>query len=275
MSATPLVVAVVFALGLWWFSTGAILWLTRRPSAWRGWSLAAATAVAAAAAAVLVVTRGQATPFAAFAAFTAAVALWGWHEFSFLTGLVTGPSHAACPPGARGWTRFRAAAATLMHHELALALTAAAVAGVTLGAANPIGGWTFLVLFAARLSSKLNLFLGAPNFSVELFPPALRHLPSYLRRGPVSALYPVSLVGLALAAAAAGAIALDPAAPAFARAGFALVFTLIALAALEHGFMAVPLADVALWRWAIAAADRPARPTGPRLARADAVETHN
>ena len=278
MSVAPLAAAGLFALGVWWFSTGAILWLTRRPRPSHRWSLAAATAVAAVAAVALVATRGQATPAGAFAAFTAAVAIWGWHELSFLTGLVTGPSRAARPPGAQGWARFRAAAATLMHHELALAATAAVVAALTLGAANPIGGWTFLVLFAARLSSKLNLFLGAPNFSVELFPPQLRHLTSHLRRGPLSALYPVSLLGLGLAAAAAAAAALDPQADAFAATGYALVFTLIALAALEHAFMALPLADAALWRWALPAAERPARgsprrPTRSRLLRAEAVET--
>ena len=205
------------------------------------------------------------------------MALWGWHELSFLTGLVTGPSHAPCPPGARGWRRFRAAAATLMHHEVALALTAAGVAALTLREPNPVGGWTVLVLFAARLSSKLNLFLGAPSFSAELFPQHLRHLASYLRRGPVSALFPVSLLALGMAAVVTGAAALDPAASAFAATGCALVATLCALAALEHAFMALPLADTALWRWALPAADRADRPAvrlHPPLA-AEAAEAPN
>ncbi len=250
------VAAVVWAPALWWASTGALLWLTRRPRSY-GLSLLCASALAVGAVAVLALTRGRATPAAAFAAFTAAVVLWGWHELSFLTGRVTGPSRAACPPGARGWARFRAAAATLMHHELALALTAAAAAALTLGGANPVGGWTFLLLFAARLSAKLNLFLGAPAFSVELFPPHLRHLATYLRQGRVSALYPVSLAGLALAAAAGGAAALDSAASAFTATGGVLVGALAALAALEHAFMALPRADAALWRWALPAADTP------------------
>ncbi len=272
MTAAAPVAAVVFALGLWWFSTGAILWLTRRSRRLQRWSLVGATGVAGVAGAALVTTRTETTPAAAFAAFSAAVALWGWHELSFLTGLVTGPSHAACPPGARGWGRFRAAAATLIHHELALALTAVIVAALTLGQANPIGGWTFLVLFAARLSAKLNLFLGVPEFSIELFPQPLRHLTTYLRRGSVSLLYPVSLVGLASAAVAAGALALDPAASPFTTTGYALVLALIALAALEHVFMALPLADTALWRWALPAAERPARPA---LLRGEAVDLPN
>jgi putative photosynthetic complex assembly protein 2 len=144
-----------------------------------------------------------------------------------------------------------------MHHEVALALTAVGVAALTLGAPNPVGGWTVLVLFAARLSSKFNLFLGAPSFSAALFPPHLRHMASYLRRGRVTALFPVSLLALGTAAAAAAAMALDPAAGAFLATAGALVATLCALAALEHVFMALPLADTALWRWALPPSDRP------------------
>ncbi len=260
MTLAAIAIAVIYALGLWWFSTGAILWLDRRPRATYRWSLAVASVVALGAVAALAMTRSVATPLGAFAAFSAALAVWGWHELSFLTGLVTGPSSRACPPDARGWRRFRLAAATLIHHEVALALTAAGIAGLTLGQANPIGGWTFLVLFAARLSAKLNLFLGAPNFSVELFPAHLRHLTSYLKKGPVSALFPVSIAGLAAAAGLAAWRAFDPAGGAFAATGFALVAALAALALLEHAFMALPLPDAALWRWALPASERAAAP---------------
>ena len=270
MSAVLIASALAFALGLWWVSTGAILWLNRRPRASYRWSLAGASVVAALAVVALVMTRDAATPTSAFVAFTAAIAVWGWHELSFLTGFVTGSSTAACPAGARGWRRFRLAAATLMHHEVALALTAVAIAALTLGRANPIGGWTFLMLFGARLSSKLNLFLGAPNFSAEFFPAHLRYLTTYLRKGPVSALYPISIAALALAACAAARPALDASAVPFAATGYALVFALAALAVLEHAFMALPLPDAALWRWAMPAAERSAI----RLRiNADAVET--
>ena len=278
MTAAPsafllIVGAIMFALGVWWFSTGAILWLNRRPRASYRWSLAAASVVALLAAAALVMTRGLATPAGAIIAFTAAVALWGWHELSFLTGFVTGSSTAACPAGAHGWRRFRLAAATLMHHEVALALTAAAVAALTLGQTNPIGGWTFLVLFVARLSSKLNLFLGAPNFSVEFFPAHLRYLSTYLRKGPVTALYPVSIAALCLVAVSAARPALAAEAGPFAATGYALVFALAALAVLEHAFMALPVRDAALWRWALPTAERSASAAAPVTA--DAASTPN
>ncbi|CAN5216901.1 putative photosynthetic complex assembly protein PuhE [soil metagenome] len=255
MTFVAILLAVLYALGLWWFSTGAILWLDRRTTSYR-LTLVAATVVALGVSAALWITRSADTPAGAFTAFTAALLLWGWHELSFLTGAITGPSRTACPPGVVGWRRFRLATATLIHHELALAATAVAVAVVTLGQANPIAGWTFLVLFVARLSSKLNLFLGVPNFSAEFFPQHLRHLTSYLRKGPVSPLFPLSLLGLTAIATAAARLALPPAASAFQTTGFALVFALTALALLEHGFMALPVADTALWRWALPAAER-------------------
>ena len=171
MSAALIACALGFALGLWWFSTGAILWLNRRPRASYRWSLAGASVVAALAAVALVSTRSQATPVGAFVAFTSAVAIWGWHELSFLTGFLTGSSTLACPAGAHGWRRFRLAAATLMHHEVALAITAVAVAALTLGHANPIGGWTFVMLFAARLSSKLTCSWARRTSAQSSFPP--------------------------------------------------------------------------------------------------------
>ena len=148
------------------------------------------------------------------------------------------------------------------------------MAALTLTSPNPVGGLTMMVLFAARLSSKFNLFLGAPNFSVELFPAHLRHLATYLHKGPVSALYPVSLATLGLGAAAAAATALDADATPFTATGGALVAALLALAALEHAFMALPLPDAALWRWALPATER-SPTTGHPPITADALKTPN
>ena len=44
-------------------------------------------------------------------------AIWGWHELSFLTGLISGPRTIACPPDASGWRRFIMATSTLVYHE--------------------------------------------------------------------------------------------------------------------------------------------------------------
>lgn len=252
---------LLFALLAWWFSTGAILWLVRRPRRGAAWSLIGAGGVAAVAAVGLVLTANDTSAAAAYVAFTSALAVWGWHELAFLTGAVTGPRRAPCPPEATGWTRFRAASATLMHHELALAATAALVVGVTWGGANPTGTLTFLVLFALRLSTKFNIFLGVANLPTTFLPERLAYLQSYFRRRRFNPLFPVSLaLSTALTVVLARA-ALEAPAGSGEATGYALLFALAALGVLEHGFLMLPSPDRALWGWALGAPRKaPGRP---------------
>ena len=189
MMIALLAAGVVYVVFLWWFSTGAILWLDRRPKVTYRWSLIAVTVIAAVAGCGLAASLRDATPFGAVIAFTCALAIWGWHELTFLTGLISGPQRTACPSDVPGWRRFILATSTLIYHEIALLLTALVIAAVSWQAPNQFACWTFLVLFFSRLSAKLNLFFGVPNFSDELFPDHLRYLSSYLRRSPASALF--------------------------------------------------------------------------------------
>jgi putative photosynthetic complex assembly protein 2 len=243
--------AIAYTAFVWWFSTGVILWLDRRAPRMRLWAMVGATVLAAGSGAGLVSTLDVASPAGALCAFSAAIGLWAWHEMSFLSGYVTGPRVAPCPEATTPWARFRLAASTLIFHELALFATAAALMAASWGHANSIGAGTFLVLLAARLSAKLNLFLGVPNFSEEFFPDRLRYLTSYLRRSRASVLFPLSIAaGLVLAMAEAWG-ALHPGATPFQAVGFSLVFALTALALVEHAFMVLPLPDAALWRWAM------------------------
>jgi putative photosynthetic complex assembly protein 2 len=251
MIPATVIAAFAFTVFVWWFSTGVILWLDRRVSGVRPWAMAGATALAAASAAGLLATRDIASPSGALCAFCAAIGLWAWHEMSFLAGYVTGPRVTPCPRDAAPWARFSLAASTLIFHELALFATAGVLVAVSWGHANPVGAGTFLVLLASRLSAKLNLFLGVPNFSEEFFPARLRYMTSYLRRSPVSGLFPLSIaLGAAVALFEAWG-ALHQGASPFEVVGFSLVFTLTALALLEHAFMVLPLPDAALWRWAM------------------------
>ena len=239
---------LIVVAALWFGSTGLVLWLDSRPPATFGRSLAWAGASAIAGALVLALTADDAGASAAYLSFAAALAIWGWHELSFLTGVVTGPNRGPCPPGARGWPRFRAAAATLIHHEIALALTAVLLAGLAWGRANPTGALTFALLFALRLSAKLNLYLGVPAIAAELLPPHLGHLHSYFARAPINALFPFSLVGAIAAAAWFARTAL--ASEGGAAVSASLLFALAALGVVEHLFLIIPFREAALWRWA-------------------------
>jgi len=251
MPLTAIGFAIVYALVLWWFSTGAILWLDRRPKRTHGLSLGLGAIVAAAALIAFLGSLGQTTPGGAVIGFTSALGLWGWHELSFLTGYITGPRTAPCPAGARGWRRFVLAASTLIYHEIALALTAAALMALSFGHPNMIGALTFSSLLAFRISAKLNLFFGAPNFTQEFFPDHLRYLTSYIRKAPMTPLMPLCIgLGGAVVWAEARA-AFNPFATPFVVTGFSLLFALATLALVEHVFMILPLPDAALWRWAM------------------------
>ena len=241
--------SILFTVFVWWASTGAILWLDRRFGAGRRGGIIGLTLVALAGLAGLFVSLEDATPRGAVIAFCSSLAIWGWHEGAFLMGIVTGPSKLACPMRATGWKRFREASATLIHHEIALAVTLLLLALVNLGHANSMALWTFGVLFVSRLSAKFNLFLGVPNFSVEFFPDRLAYLATYLRKSPGNWLMPVSLIaGSAVLWLEWRALAR---ADAFLMVGLSLVMTLTALAMIEHLFMLLPIADAALWKWAM------------------------
>jgi len=249
-----LLAPILGAVALWWISTGAILVLGERSARARAAAMAAASLLAVGAIAAIWITRDLAKPAGAYTGALAALALWGWHEMSFLFGYLTGPNRAPCPAGAAGWTRFRAAAATLIHHELALAATAIALGLISLGAANAMAFLVFVTLFALRLSTKLNLFIGAPHFTDQFLPARLSHLRSYFSPRPAGLFFAASAGAAALASGLLLWAAAQAAVP-YEAVAFALLGALAALGALEHLFLALPVPDAALWRWLLPARD--------------------
>ena len=236
-------------LFLWWFTTGAILYLDgMRRETFRG-TLAAATAVLALAAWGLHATAGNATPQGATIAFACGLAVWGWLELTFLTGAITGAERRPCPPGLAGWPRFRRATFAVLHHELAILAAAGATAALTWGAANKIGLLTVLLLWGMRLSAKLNLFLGVRNLNTEFLPDHLRYLGTYFGSRAANPLLPLSLIGAACTTALLLAEAFAPGAGAFQAVAYTLLGTLAALGLLEHALMVIPLPATALWGW--------------------------
>lgn len=248
MTAIENGVPLLVVAALWFGSTALVVWLDSRHPRTFGRSLGIAGMLAIGAALVLARTAREASIPAAYLSFAAALVIWGWLEMSFLTGIVTGPNRTGCPAGARGWARFRAAAGTLIYHEVTLAITAALLLGFTRGQPNAIGADTFALLFAMRLSAKLNIFFGVPAFADELLPPHLAYLKSCFRRGPINPLFPVSLMFALGATAWFGAAAID--ADGGAAVGWTLLFGLAALGTLEHIFLVLPIGEAAMWRWA-------------------------
>ncbi|MGF1466638.1 MAG: putative photosynthetic complex assembly protein PuhE [Sandaracinaceae bacterium] len=256
--------AVVVVIAAWWLSTALVLRLVWLRPTTHAISVAASSVLALVALEGVVVTSASDSVGAAYLAFGCALTVWAWHELTFLLGLVTGPRRAPCPPGARGWARFRFATAAVIHHEIALALTAVVLVALTWGAPNQVATLTFLVLWVMRLSAKLNLFLGVDRVSDDFIPVRLRYLLTYFRRARFNPLMPLSLVASALVTWSFAASALSDEVTTSTAVGHSLIGTIVALALLEHLFLVLPVRDALLWRWVLRSEDRVAPPPRPR-----------
>jgi putative photosynthetic complex assembly protein 2 len=247
-------IAAVFALFVWWFSTGAILWVVKGADL-RGrdahqWSVILSLPLLVLGVAGLRETMTDDSIYGIYGAFLSALAIWGWIELSFLSGVITGPNSETCPKGISEQDRFFRACGTIAYHEILLTAVLALTLWLSWEAANTFGFWTFAVLYFARISAKLNLFLGVPKINVEFLPGPLAHLPSYFRFARLNALFPASVTALSFAVACWLERIYGAATPADA-VGFSLLAALTALALLEHWLMVLPLPDERLWRWMI------------------------
>ena len=245
-------VVTLSALFLWWFSTGAILWRVRRAD--QGgkhahlWSVIYGLPLLAAGIYGFHATRGDASVTGTYIAFLSALGIWGWIELAFLSGVITGPNTRPCPPDVPTFDRFVRAFGTIAWHELLLFGTVVVLARHSVGVDNRVAVWTFVILFFARISAKLNLFFGVPRIHTEFLPKPLAHLASHFRLAPMNWVFPLSVTALSFAAACwmerayAATNAVD-------FVGFVFLAALTVLALLEHWFMVLPLPDQKLWRW--------------------------
>jgi len=239
----------LFALFVWWFGTGVVMLLDGMPRDTFRWSLALSTLIAVGALVCIARSAHDEGVAGAYAAFTCAVLVWGWHELAFLTGWLTGPRKLGCSAPTLEATRFSEAVQAILWHELALIAMGALIVALTWGGANQVATWTFVLLWAMRLSAKLNLFLGVRNRGEEFLPPHLRYLGSYFRRRSINALMPLSMVAGSVVAAGLIVAAIDGSGA--ARVGSLLVASMLVLALVEHLLMVTPLSAMALWRWAL------------------------
>jgi putative photosynthetic complex assembly protein 2 len=243
--------AVLFGLFLWWFLTGAVLYIVGLPKSTHVFSMAAMTAVFVLAVIGLDTSSDDRSPLGAYCAFTCGLLVWAWHEMSFLFGFVTGPRKTPSPQGARGWQRFACASQTLIYHEVAIIATAALLVGLTLDAPNRIGLMTFLVLWVMRLSAKLNIFLGVPNLTEQFLPKCIAYLKSYFVKRPINLLFPLSVTLSTIVTFMLLEKATSPGASSFDIAGYTMLASLMGLAVLEHWLLVLPLPAASLWSWGL------------------------
>ena len=241
----------LFALFVWWFSTGAIMYLDGLPRRTFKWSMIGASLILAISLWGIQATCRDLSVRGAYLAFTFGLLAWGWQEISFYMGYVTGPRRTPCPDGCSGWRHFGHAIQTSLWHELAIIGSGAAIVLLARGGANQVAVWTFTVLWWMHQSAKLNVFLGVRNLNEEFLPEHLRFLRSFLTSKPMNLLFPFSisistviLVRLVEAAIATHATRFD-------RAGFCFLSVLMALAVLEHWLLVLPLPAARLWSWSL------------------------
>ena len=255
-----------FAVLVWWFTTGIILFLDGLPTRTFRWSMGGATAGLIAAGYILYTSSREVSVSGAYTAFTSAILVWGWLEMSFLMGFVTGPRKAACLERCGGWRHFVHATQAIIYNELATLLAAVCIVAATWHSANRVALWTFLILWAMRLSAKLNLFLGVPNLGEKFLPPHLQYLKGFFRKRSMNFLFPLSVTASTIVTALLIQKMLV-AEDAFSTARCALTASLLALAVLEHWFMVLPLPSEKMWQWALRSdrASRDRHAMEPRL----------
>ncbi len=251
MTDSPWIAALV-TLFVWWFSTGIILWRVRVADNGTAQdhinSVILGLPLLAVGLAAAMASLSDLSSTGIYLAFLAAMALWGWIELAFLSGIITGPNRSPCPANVSTQDRFWRAVGTIAWHELALVITLLGLGLMSWHAANPFAFGTFALLFVARIFAKLNLFLGVPRINTQFLPRPLAHLASHFRIGRITAFFPLSVSALTVLSALLMERAINVTTPGMA-VGYALLTCLCLLALLEHWFMVLPLPDEKLWRW--------------------------
>jgi putative photosynthetic complex assembly protein 2 len=252
---TELLIPLSFVAFLWWFSTGAILYLDSLKKKTFLWSVSIMSLAAISSLFIIYKTAQEPSSANAYIAFVAAIVVWGWIELTFLTGVITGPVKRVWmqqpSTGNKRYARFLQAIGTVAHHEIAIAVLASILLALTYSASNQIALMTFLALWIMRTSAKLNLFLGVRNWSAEFLPQHLQYLTSYFKHRTMNWLFPGSVLISVWLIYHAMSMAFSPLAGDVNKTGMLLIAGLLALGLLEHVFMVLPFSAARLWKWAM------------------------
>jgi putative photosynthetic complex assembly protein 2 len=245
------IVPFIVTVAIWFVATGLIAWADNRERATFSTSLLIGSIAGIAGLLVILASSLSTQMWAVYLSFIGALMVWGWHELSFLTGASAGPRRGPSDPSLTGLARFRQAAATVMHHEVALAVTALLLISLSWNVPNQIGATVFVLMFGMRLISKINLFVGVPNSTSEMLPDQLAYLKTYFGPNRMTVLLPVSIAAIAGATVWFAKLALAAPVGSAEMVGASLITTLALLGVLEHLFLALPFRDGMLWGWAL------------------------
>lgn len=242
---------ILFTVAVWYFSTGAVLWLARGTKDRVPRRLLLVTVIAAFGFAGAIVSAHHSDIWAPYLAMASAVAVWAWAEYTFLTGLLTGPHQSPCPPNVSEGRRFVLAFRTISRHEYGLLVALAALALVAWTGENAHAFGVFITLWLMRISAKLVLFNGVPGFSSDMMPSPILYMTTYFRGDRIGPVFWVATGALTISMVVAITALIGGWVGAEHRTIAIMLTSFVGLAAFEHWMMVLPWRDSALWNWAM------------------------
>lgn len=239
---------ILFAVFIWWFSTGIIMIAYNRPRWLVRVFFGCITLVLGVALAGLVLTRSDASVEAVYIAVACGVTIWGWQVASYYLDFVTGTNKTVTQPALsqRFWVALRAS----IHHEILAAAFAVVMAALVWSSPNKWALWTYLTLWIMHSSAKLNVFFGVRNFRIEFLPSHMQHLGALLERRPYNWFFFGSVSWACSITLALLYRAIVPPVEPTQFAGTFMMITLMVLGIIEHLMLVVPL-PATLWGWGI------------------------
>ncbi len=278
MTLSMLLLPIVYTIFIWWFTTGSIMVVYNRARWMTRLFFAIYTAIAALAFAGLLLTRDINDTAAVYVAVTCGILIWGWHVTAYYLGFVTGPRSARESLAAMNDTqnltlkdRFALAFVSSLHHEVLAVVTGIVIALLTNGHINRWGLWIYLALWIMHGSSRLNIFLGVRNFSVDLLPRNFRYLRHVVSRRDFNEFFPVSVLIASVVMLTLIFQIITPDTSPLYLTGAIMVATMLFLGILEHGLLMLP-PSLQLWNNKAQAAHS-AQVEQPKLGRAPQYET--
>jgi putative photosynthetic complex assembly protein 2 len=242
---------VLFAIFLWWFTTGVIIAVYGRSPRLARLCFTAFTGALLVSLWGLVATRPFSDPRYVYLAFVCGLLIWGWQTASYYLGYVVGPPPKTDEPlSIKQSRRFWLALRSGLYHELVVIGFALLLFALTWSYPNRWGLWIFLAMWLMHASARLNVFLGVRNFKIEFLPSHLHHLNAYVSKQSNNLFLPISVVVASSVSLALVYRAIAPGATPGETIGYLLVATMMFLGIVEHVLLVLPI-PVALWGWGV------------------------
>lgn len=172
-------IAISYAIVLWWVSTGIIIILYRQARWTYDATFGGMSIVAAACAVALFLLRDNSATWAIYASFSAGTVVWGWNLASYYTGFITGQRVELPALPLTNRQRFVFAVKSTIYHELVSLLLLGGALWSIPGATNPTGFVTIVLFYVLHLLAKLNIYFGVHNFSGEWLPAHLSYITAF------------------------------------------------------------------------------------------------